>query len=458
MAKGSDTPPKAVSASLTAPEIEKLVLQQSAWGNKAFQEALDAGLDEECFIVPGYRAAFRTFLALHLDGLDINMVNFADRASDADKRAMGGYGGMADLLTRLPIPTLIARNTGELADLRDRRRAYRVMMDSLINLKAGQPLDDVVRPVQQLQTDAPRGTVPGHATAADVLWQLATDIEASSKPGARFAVSTGLPGLDALTGGLNPGYYYVLGARPGEGKTSLALKVLLQAAQDIQESGIAGNALFVTAELEPTRLMQNLVNIAWGVNPASFFGAGAQAPPEAVESYVKASAYLRRLPFSFLEAYGTSVEKVVEYIRLLHRREPLRLIVVDYLQLLRSESLHAQASEVDNVSTVSRAICRVAKLVKAPVLALAQLNRDCARGPERSPKIADLKGSSQIEQDADLVMLLHRPETSLDTSASGQEREKVRGKAWLNIVKNRGGACDSLLLRFDAARTLFRGS
>jgi replicative DNA helicase len=157
-----------------------------------------------------------------------------------------------------------------------------------------------------------------------------------------------------------------------------------------------------------------------------------------------AAVRLQNAPVQFLEVAGWPVEKVVATVRAISRTMPLKMVLLDYLQLLKSAAAtEAGSDRVGEVAAVSNALRDFAHASNFPLLVLAQINRQYAKEaqkkPETLPTVADLKGSGDIEQDADAVLLLHRPEKCLPQNATPQKKAELAGKAYISVDKNRHG-------------------
>lgn len=431
--------------------LEREALGACLLGGDVMARALDAGMEEDCFTLPTHRRFIQRMLELHAEGNSLDLGSVYEKLEPSLLEALGGIGGIHDFMKDGCLGILVDRTVGKLLDLRRRRRAAEAMRRVYDGLSAGQDLELAMRPVlewQEADAEYARGARRGCATLQEILPDVLKGLEEDMVSGRSGGVPTGIPALDALTGGLQPGRYYVLGARCGTGKTAFALNVALAAAK------AGGRALFITAETCAAELVKRLVCIAGQVD-LSFLAARREGRPTKRELSAVTNA-VRLLKqwgnIAFLNAAGYSVEQVASLARAAHRRAPLSLLAVDYIQLLRSELPRAQGSEVDNIGEVSMELCRLAKAINVPMLALSQLNRDCAKNG-RLPRMEDLKGCGQMEQDADMVLLLDRPLPEGDAQAAPDRR------ATLHIAKNRyGTAGGSIPLRFIGEHYTFVGA
>lgn len=249
-------------------------------------------------------------------------------------------------------------------------------------------------------------------------------------------VAVGLADLDRITGGFRPGQLVVVGARPGAGKSALAFGVALHAAQTV------GPALVVSVEMSRTEL--GIRALAGGgvasdrllsgrLNPADFSRLDARRDQ------------LAGIPMLIDDTPGTTLTTIRARARRQAAGGGLSLVVVDYVQLVASEG-RRERRELE-VAEVSRGLKALARELHVPVVAVAQLNRAVEQRAEKRPVLADLRDSGQLEQDADLVLLLHRPPL-YDLGADP-------GVAEVIVAKHRNGPTDTIPLVWLGHRMTF---
>ena len=224
--------------------------------------------------------------------------------------------------------------------------------------------------------------------------------------------------LNDLIDGVRPGGLYVVGARPGDGKTIVGL----QLADYLARRGPVG---YASLEMPTTELTKRLIAMHGGVHMTAL--TRHVLTPHDWERIDKARDYVGRLPLFVDDRSGVTITQIRSFARTLSRRGPLQAIVVDYLQLINSTG--SQKARWEVVGEYTRALKIMARELDVPVIVLSQLNRQSADGA-RPPTLADLRESGSIEQDADVVMLLQRP---LD------EMEQKTDELSVYVAKNRHG-------------------
>jgi replicative DNA helicase len=264
-----------------------------------------------------------------------------------------------------------------------------------------------------------------------------------------MGLSTGFTELDEITDGLQPANLILIAARPSMGKTAIGMDIALHCAVNLQKS-----AAFFTAEMSDRQLIQRAVLSTARVNMHSvnrgFLTDGDF--PKITMAASKISASKLRV----VDCNSSTIQAVRAKARRIKRRFPdLALIVIDYLQYLRSNSRQAQNSREREVAEISAGCKSIAKELNIPVVVLAQLNREAEKrkgeAPGR-PRMSDLRESGAIEQDADVVGLLYREEYYAENE---EQKREAEGKATLIIAKNRSGPVGDVPLTFVKEFTTF---
>lgn len=251
---------------------------------------------------------------------------------------------------------------------------------------------------------------------------------------------SGFADLDAMTCGFRPGELTICAARPSQGKTALAM----DAACSIAASG--PRPLFVSLEMGRQALMARLVSSRAGVDSYRY-----QRPwtlqAEEKRRVNEAAAWLEGLPLTFDFSPFRSVAQIAANTRRVKRQHGLGLVVIDYLSLIDGQQGRGENRQ-EVVARISRGLKAMARSVDVPVLCLCQLNRESEKRADKRPILSDLRESGQIEADADVVLLLHRPEY--------YDPNDRPGVAELIVAKNRNGATGDVRLAFDKHCTRFR--
>lgn len=239
--------------------------------------------------------------------------------------------------------------------------------------------------------------------------------------GSISGLPTGFHGLDEVTSGFQASELIILAARPSMGKTALVCNFALAVA------GNSNGVLLISLEQSNLELAERLLAIQARVNGHKL----RQGELDDVEqhSLMEASDELRQIPLFIDDTAGRTVSQIAAIARRLKRRHGIGLVIIDYLQLIESDERNIPREQ--QISTVTRRLKFLAKDLSIPVIALAQLNRSVEQREDKRPRLADLRESGAIEQDADIVMFLHRPDA--------YDPEDHPGEADLIVAKNRNG-------------------
>ncbi len=246
---------------------------------------------------------------------------------------------------------------------------------------------------------------------------------------------TGIRDLDRLLGGLQDGRLYVVAGRPSTGKSLLALQLARHAAMHERQ-----RVLFASLEMSDAETAQRHLAAETGVDPERLHLG--KVKPDDWPALLKGAAEATGVPFHLLDDGDVSLFKLRAQARQIAvRYGDLRLIVVDYLQLMRAEK--PSGSRVEDVSGFSRGLKRLAREIKCPVIAVAQLSRAVEQRPDKRPVLSDLRESGQVEADADCVMMLYRD----DYYDPDSERP---GEMDIIVRKNRQGRLGVVTTRIDS--------
>jgi len=268
-------------------------------------------------------------------------------------------------------------------------------------------------------------------SSRDVAKDFVDDLqERMERNGALSGVTTGLPQLDRMTDGMQPGDMWVIGARPSIGKTAIAVNIL-------EACSINGGipSMFISHEMNNKALMRRLVASLSRVELGNLKG-GRLDDRQQKRLFSAISGRITAAPVQWLQLIrGENIDVVCSQIRRAVRKHGIRVVFVDYLQKIpASKSKEKRTYEVAEVST---SLKNIAAATGITVVALAQANRDSEKEKSRPPRISELSDCSQIEKDADFVGLLHR------------DRQEKIGDGILIVAKQRDGECGAINLTYN---------
>jgi len=270
------------------------------------------------------------------------------------------------------------------------------------------------------------------------------DIIESNKEneGKLSGLDTGFEELNKLTFGFQKGELIVLAARPGIGKSAFALNVASNACK--KDKSVA----FFSLEMGVDQLTMRLFSSFSGLSISKI--RSGKLNDKEMSQLLVAKATIDKFNLYLDETSNTNLNDIKAKCLKLKREGLLDLIIVDYLQLINVPNF--KGNRVEEVGKVSRGLKMMARELDVPVLALSQLSRGVEASEDKRPRLAHLRESGSIEQDADIVMFLHREQPGKEIDETKQVRNH---KTELIIAKNRQGATDSIFLLFKGAQSMF---
>ncbi len=285
-------------------------------------------------------------------------------------------------------------------------------------------------------------------TASDILRATIRQIEKAAENESRYSgVCTGFTDLDNITLGWQPSDLIIIAARPAMGKTAFTLTMARNMAVDY-DAPVA----FFSLEMSSIQLMTRLVCAETGISGQTL-RSGKLTPSEwkTLETNTKA---LGMAPLYIDDTPALSIFEFRSKVRRLKANNGIKIIMVDYLQLMTAAGHGDKGNREQEVAFISRSLKGIAKELNVPIIALSQLSRATeSRGGSKRPQLSDLRESGAIEQDADLVAFIHRPEYYGFTSNPGEE--PVEGLAEFIIAKHRNGSVEDVKMRFIKEQAKF---
>jgi len=279
-------------------------------------------------------------------------------------------------------------------------------------------------------------------SAQNLVIQAKKKIEEISKREGLSGISSGFEKLDALTSGWQPSDLVIIAARPGMGKTALTLSMARNIAVQKQTP-----VAFFSLEMSSVQLITRLISSETGLSSEKL-RTGRLADHEWKQLNVKVTD-LEKAPLFIDDTPSLSIFDLRAKARRLASQHHIKLIFVDYLQLMTAGTNNKSGNREQEISTISRNLKSLAKELDIPVIALSQLSRAVeTRGGTKRPMLSDLRESGAIEQDADIVSFIYRPEYYDIDEWDDEERTPSEGQAEFIVAKHRNGGLDNIRLRF----------
>lgn len=424
-----------------AKEAEQAVLGAMMLDKDAIADVVEVlrGVD---FYHPHHERIFEAIIALYSKNAPADAVTVADELATDDQ--LDKIGGPNYLYELLSMPQAAASAGYYARIVRDqavlRRLVHAGMRITQMGYsRDGQEVEELVNAAQaEVYAVSEQRHSQDYRKIGESINDVMLEIEnAQNQESGPIGVPTGLIDLDELTHGLHAGQMIIIAARPGLGKSTLALDICRSASVKHKMA-----SAFFSLEMGRNELTMRALSAESGV-PLETMRKGGMSDKQ-WEELAKASSPLADAPLFIDDSPNLTLMEIRAKARRMRQSDDLRLIVVDYLQLMTSG--RKVESRQQEVSEFSRALKLLAKELEIPVIAVAQLNRGPEQRTDKKPQMSDLRESGSLEQDADVVILLHRQET---------DDPALKGQSDLIVAKHRNGPTRTVTVAFQGDRSRF---
>ncbi len=402
----------------------------------------------ETFYADKHKVIFETMLELNGRGEPIDLVSLSAKLSDKSVlERVGGRAYLAELIQSIP-PASNVRHYAELVKKKYTLRRLIAAAEEISDLGFDESrdidelLDRAEKQIFDISNSANTSKFIALGSTLDEAWERLDRLHKTRDE--LRGVPTGFRDLDNMLSGFQESDLIILAARPSMGKTALALDIARQAA--VNHNVPVG---IFSLEMSSGQLVDRMLSADSQVN-AWKLRTGKLSIEHDFEKLRGSMDRLAKAPIYIDDQPGNNILKMRSVARKLKIEKGLGMIIVDYLQLMTPTGSSAKSDNVvQQVTEISRSLKQLARELKVPVLALSQLSRDVEkRGGDGRPKLSDLRDSGSIEQDADVVMFIHREDKYRENS----DKQNI---AQIHIDKHRNGPVGSIELYYDAERTTF---
>jgi replicative DNA helicase len=395
------------------------------------------------FYRPAHETVYDAILDLYGRGEPADAVTVAAHLQrQGELGRVGGAPYLHTLVSGVPI----AANAGYYAEIVREKAILRRLVDAGTRIAqwgySGEgDVDDVVDRAQaEVYGVTDKRTSEDYAPLSDIMEGTLDEIEAiSNRDGSLVGVPTGFADLDELTNGLHPGQMVIVAARPAMGKSTLGLDVARSASI---KHGMA--SVIFSLEMSRNEITMRLLSAEARIALNNM--RNGHMTDDDWSRLARKMGEVSSAPLFIDDSPNMTMMEIRAKARRLKQRHDLRLIVVDYLQLMQS-SKRVESRQLE-VSEFSRQLKLLAKELEVPVIAISQLNRGAEQRTDKRPMLSDLRESGSLEQDADMVVLIHREDA--------YERESTRpGEADLVVAKHRNGPTATVVVAFQGHYSRF---
>lgn len=416
-------------------EAEQSVLGGLLLDARAWDRVADVLVDAD-FFTDAHRRIWRHIAQAAGRGRPVDAVTIAESIeATGETSATGGLAYLGDLAANTPS----AANIRRYAEIVRERSALRRLQAAAADLQAacsnpaGRKPEELAAIAESAMLAAIDRAAADPVSLSDAFGEAMVYVDSRGDTG---GLTTGFRDLDGITGGLEPGQLVIVAARPSVGKTIFGCNV----ADHVASSG--GSVLFFTLEMSRREIGMRIMSARSCVPVHAMRSGTKDADAWQRMSDQMPAAKNQRMVID--DTAAVTVAHVRTKARRLSRKSGLSLVLIDYLQLMRGEG----NNRTQEIGSISRGLKALAKELQVPIIALAQLNRGVEGRADKRPMMSDLRDSGEVEQDADIVVMLHR-------EALYSDSPEWAGLAEALVRKNRNGPTGDLLLSYQPERMRF---
>ena len=435
--KNAKLPPQAL-------ELEEAVLGAMLIDKKGVDEVIDL-LQPDAFYKTGHKYIFESIHSLFQNSEPIDLLTVS---SDLKKKGklniVGGDYYLINLTQKVSSSAHIEFHARIILQKFIQRSLIKISNEIIeSSYKDSVDVFDLLDESESKLYEITHGNIKKSSdTAQNLVFLAKKKIEEIANQEGLSGVSTGFERLDNLTSGWQPSDLIVIAARPGMGKTALSLSMARNISVNVKVP-----VAFFSLEMSSVQLITRLISAETGLSSEKL-RTGKLVDHEWKQLNVKVGD-LEKAPLFIDDTPGLSIFDLRAKARRLVSQHKIKLIIVDYLQLMTLGNNNSAGNREQEISNISRNLKSLAKELNIPIIALSQLSRavETRSGPKR-PQLSDLRESGAIEQDADIVSFIYRPEYYGIQEWDDDERTPTSGQAELIVAKHRNGGLDKIRLKF----------
>ncbi|MEC7068552.1 MAG: replicative DNA helicase [Bacteroidota bacterium] len=437
--KQGKLPPQAI-------ELEEAVLGAMLIDKKGVDEVIDL-LEPEAFYKSSHKNIFESIFRLFQNSQPIDLLTVsADLRKNGKLESIGGDYYLVHLTQKVASSAHIEFHARIILQKYIQRSLIRISNEIIeSSYKESVDVFDLLDEAESKLYDVAQGNIKKSSYTAQNLVMLAKKkIEEIANKDGLSGVASGFEKLDLLTSGWQPSDLIIIAARPGMGKTALTLSMARNMAVTKQTP-----VAFFSLEMSSVQLITRLISSETGLSSEKL-RTGKLVDHEWKQLNVKVGD-LEKAPLFIDDTPALSIFDLRAKARRLSSQHDIKLIIVDYLQLMTAGTTSKAGNREQEISTISRNLKSLAKELDIPVIALSQLSRAVeTRGGTKRPQLSDLRESGAIEQDADIVSFIYRPEYYGIEEWDDEEHSSSISQAELIIAKHRNGGLDNIRMKFIA--------
>lgn len=430
-------PPQAI-------DLEEVVLGAMMIDKKGVDEIIDI-LNPSVFYKDAHQFIFEAIMTLFENGEPIDLLTVSEKLRSMGKLDVSGGDYYLVQLTQKVSSSAHIEYHARIILQKHIQRSLIKISNEIIEEAYDETADvfDLLDDAESKLYEVTQGNIKKSSeTAQSLVIQAKKKIQEISNKEGLSGIPTGFDKLDKLTSGWQPSDLIIVAARPGMGKTALTLSMARNIAVG---QGIP--VAFFSLEMASVQLITRLISSETGLSSEKL-RTGKLEKHEWEQLNVKVKD-LEKAPLFIDDTPSLSIFDLRAKARRLSSQHGIKIIVIDYLQLMTAGGSQKNGNREQEISMISRNLKALAKELNVPVIALSQLSRAVeTRGGSKRPLLSDLRESGAIEQDADIVSFIYRPEYYKIDEWDDEERSPTQGQAEFIIAKHRNGGLENIRLKF----------
>lgn len=431
-------PPQAI-------ELEEAVLGAMMIDNKGVVEVIDI-LHPDVFYNERHKLIYEAIFQLFADGAPIDLLTVADKLKkNSSLEKAGGEFYLVQLTQKVSTSAHIEYHTRIILQ-KYIQRSLITISNEIIKESYDESVDvfDLLDSAETKLYEVSQGNIQSSIKVAqDLVLEAKKNIEDIANKDGLSGIPSGFTKLDELTSGWQPSDLIIIAARPGMGKTAMTLSMARNMAIEHKVP-----VAFFSLEMSSVQLITRLISSETGLSSETL-RTGRLEPHQWEQLNVKVKD-LESAPLYIDDTPSLSIFDLRAKARRLASQYGIKIIMIDYLQLMTAGGGGKGGNREQEISTISRNLKALAKELNVPVIALSQLSRAVETRPgSKRPILSDLRESGAIEQDADIVSFIYRPEYYKIDEWDDDEKTPTANQAEFIVAKHRNGGLDEIRLRFE---------
>jgi len=426
--------------------IEQAVLGALLLDGRIIDFLADEVIPEDFYNVR-HQEIYGQALNCHKLGIEIDLITLSAHLEKEGKlEEIGGRSYLVDLSNTVPTAANVQHYVKQLKEKSLYRKVIEICDDTARYCRTEEMSGEEILNYLEAQLSHLSGHIKlgKPKFIGEVLSSFVTDIDNGLLSSDFHGIKTGFADIDSIVGGLQKSDMVIIAGRPSMGKTSLLLKMLIHFACNLKIP-----VAMLSLESSQMQILERLLSILAKIQSHHF--RKRKIPEEFNQQFNRAVGLLGPAPFHIEDSGAPTIQQIRALARHLKRKHKIEVLAIDYLQLIRPGERTESKNEA--VGLIAQGLKAVAKELDITVIALSQLSRKSEDRPGKRPELSDLRESGEIEQVADLVLMLHRPE--FYGIQKFHDDQLAAGLAEVRILKHRNGPTGDLKLRFFKEFTEF---